>query len=115
VRPLGPLIHFGQLFRLALSREQGATVREKHTLTPSGDLKETVEWLEWRGYRCAVSEPYKTPLNSVPAIHAPGNYVLGYTQVGKMGVLFGRKNEPLFLAQVGDVLVWDGQNVTIQE
>jgi hypothetical protein len=91
VKPIGPLIHFGQLFKWLATK--GADVRETHILTPLGDPTETVAWLKWRGYRAAISS----------------------SAFSKPGVFFGRKNQPLLLAQVGDVLVWDGQNVVIEE
>lgn len=76
---------------------------ERHVLTPSGDVKETVAWLEWRGYRCAVVQPMKVPT------------YLGTEYVGKPGVLFSKKGDPLVLAQIGDVLEYDGETVTIEE
>ncbi len=81
----------------------------RHVITPSGHPKETLEWLEWRGYRAAVVQPV------IQEVMFPGIPATGAEMIGKAGVVFGRKNHPLVLAQVGDVLVWDGSHVTIEE
>lgn len=108
----GPLIHSGQLFQWLASK--GNDVRETYTLTPTGDPKETVEWLEWRGYRVAIIPPFKLPRSYLPVANG-SPMPSGFETVSKAGVLFGRKNQPMYLAQVGDVLIWDGQNVVIEE
>ncbi len=90
-----------------------STNEPRHVITPSGHPKETVEWLEWRGYRAAVITPFREAKEFLPSLGGP--FVSGYENVGKAGVMYGRKNEPLFLAQVGDVLVWDGFCVKVEE
>jgi hypothetical protein len=120
------MVHTGQFLRELASwtfgekrwkwlyEEQGGAVPETHTLTPAVSIKDTVEWLEWRGYKVALIQPIQQSMEIPQSVHGPYPFA-GVGLVGKSGVIFGRKNEPLILAQVGDVLVWDGQNVTIQE
>lgn len=66
---------------------------ETLTLTPSTDVKETVDWFRWRGYRAVVTSGTFAPA----------------------GVVFSRKNEPAMIAVVGDELVWDGRNIVVKE
>lgn len=85
-----------------------------HTIAPETLLRDTVEWLEQWGYRAAFVDPHRDPTRSLPVIGgAP--IVTGWETVAKAGVLYGRKNEPLFLAQVGDVLLWNGYTIMIEE
>lgn len=69
--------------------------QDRLTLSTAMMVHDVVAWLKWRGYRGA------------PAI-TPGSGVNG-------GIVFGKKNEPLFLAEAGDVLVWDGTKISIEE
>jgi hypothetical protein len=95
VRLFGPLIHSGQLFKwLVSNREQGDSVREEHIIAPGTSPRETEAWLRWRGYRAVAT--------AMPGVAA-------------MGLVFSRKNGPATVAVVGDVLVWDGYRVTVQE
>lgn len=70
-----------------------SNIEDRHIIAPSCTPVETLAWLSWRGYR------------GVPAT-SPG-------AVG--GIVFARKNEPAFIATVGEVLVWDGKNVRVEE
>lgn len=87
---------------------------ETHLIDPSIHPKETLDWLEDHGYRCVAVYPKREPKDFLPAFG--GEPIMsGWEMVGKSGVLFGRKNEPVFLAQVGEVLVWDGICVKVEE
>jgi hypothetical protein len=86
----------------------------RHPIAPETLLKDTVEWVEHWGYRAAFVAPHREPKDFLPVLG--GEPVLsGWEMVGKAGILYGRKNEPLFLAQVGDVLLWDGYIIKIEE
>lgn len=115
-RPPGPMVHFHSLWRWAFGRSTErtpvSTVDDRHVIAPAGMQEDTLAWLEGRGYRTALVNPSYQPLE-VPGM--PGPYFGGTKVVGKPGVLYGRKNEPMFLAQVGDVLVWDGCCVKVEE
>lgn len=102
---IGPMAHFHFLWRWAYGRftERREMAYERHVLIPMGNVKETVAWLEWRGYRCAVVTPMTV------------DTAMGSEYVGKAGVLFSKKNEPAVLAQVGDVLEYDGDAIWIEE
>lgn len=94
-------------------RNPVSTVDHRHVIVPAGMMEETLAWLEGRGYRTALVLPSRQDIEFPLGAHGP---LLGGTKmVGKVGVLYGRKNEPLSLAQVGDVLVWDGICVKIEE
>jgi len=90
-----------------------STVDNRHVIAPAVMMEETLAWLEGRGYRTAIVSPSYEPL-SIPG-GANGQFFGGTKVVGKPGVLYGRRNEPLFLAQVGDVLVWDGFCVKVED
>lgn len=111
------MVHFHSLWRWAFGRFSErtpvSTVDNRHVIAPAGMMEETLAWLEGRGYRAALVLPSNQPME-VP-FGSRGLTYSGTKAVGKPGVLYGRKNEPLFLAQVGDVLVWDGIGVKIEE
>lgn len=65
---------------------------EQHIIAPYIEPQETVNWLQWRGYRAIACG----------LIGTPG------------GVVFSRKNGPVTVAVVGDTLQWDGDEVTVQ-
>jgi hypothetical protein len=89
------MVHTGQLFKwLASNDERGKSVHEEHIIAPTVEPQETVAWLRWRGYRVVVAPGFRDQA---------------------AGVVFSRRNEPAFIAVVGDVLVWDGQDVRVQE
>lgn len=69
--------------------------QEIFIIAPDDDPSETVKWLEWRGYRGVVTA------SAVPGLMAV--------------VLFSRKNEPVMMAQVGDVLVCQSGLIRVQE
>lgn len=116
-RPPGLMVHFHTLWRWAFGRSTErtpvSTVDSKHTITPAGTMEDTLAWLEGRGYRTAVAQPVCVPLD-IPGEDGQ-RFFGGSKLIGKPGVLYGRRNEPLFLAQVGDVLVWDGTCVKVEE
>jgi hypothetical protein len=66
---------------------------EKHLIARFTQPIETLEWLRQRGYRGVAT--------LVPGISGGG-------------LIFSKKNEPAYLANVGDTLIWDGEKVVIQ-
>lgn len=94
--PPGPMVHFRSMWRWAFGRyaERNAlSLPEKFTISAAQQHREVVSWLRFRGYQ------------AVPGT-APG--VMG-------GIVFAKKNQPAYVAMVGDVLVWDGTNVRIED
>jgi hypothetical protein len=93
-KPIG-IVHTLQLFHLLKGAEEPRqAVVEKHLIDRFIQPIDTLEWLRQRGYRGAVMV--------VPRI--PGG-----------GLIFGKKNQPaVYVANVGDTLIWDGEKVTVQ-
>jgi hypothetical protein len=77
------------------------SVTEEHILAPTSDPRETIDWLKWRGYRGVL----------VTASVYDAGSMFGYTPGA---LLFGRKNEIVKIAEVGDVLTWDGTDIQVR-
>ena len=92
-----------------------STVDDRHVITPAGRTEETLAWLEGRGYRAGLVSPSYEAAEYSMSGSPPGPFMGGMKLVGKAGVVFGKKNEPVIIAQIGDVLVYDGDTVSIEE
>jgi hypothetical protein len=92
-KPIG-IVHTLQFFHLLKGAEEPRqAVVETHLIAPFTQPIETLEWLRWRGYRGVAT--------LVPGLSGGG-------------LVFSKKNEPAYVANVGDTLIWDGEKVTVQ-